>query len=41
VLSLLTHRLLVMAGATWLFELPAPLAYRSPQVPERGTERKR
>lgn len=27
-LSLLTHRLLVAAGASWLFELPSPLAYR-------------
>jgi uncharacterized membrane protein YcfT len=31
VLSLLTHRLLVMAGATWLFELPRPWAYRAPK----------
>jgi uncharacterized membrane protein YcfT len=31
VLSLLTHRVLVAAGATWLFALPSPLAYRAPQ----------
>jgi uncharacterized membrane protein YcfT len=30
VLSLLTHRLLVRAGATWLFALPSRLAYRPP-----------
>ncbi|HXV92453.1 MAG TPA: acyltransferase family protein, partial [Pseudonocardia sp.] len=32
-LSLLTHRVLVKAGGTWLFELPRRLAYRRP-----GTE---
>jgi uncharacterized membrane protein YcfT len=31
VLSLLTHRVLVAAGATWLFALPSPLAYSAPQ----------
>jgi uncharacterized membrane protein YcfT len=30
VLSLLTHRLLVRAGAPWLFALPSRLAYRPP-----------
>src|SRR5690606_11238255 len=29
-LSLLTHRLLVAAGGTWLFALPGRLAYRAP-----------
>jgi uncharacterized membrane protein YcfT len=30
VLSLLTHRLLVRAGGSWLFTLPSRLAYRAP-----------
>jgi uncharacterized membrane protein YcfT len=30
VLSLTTHRLLVRAGASWLFALPSRLAYRAP-----------
>jgi uncharacterized membrane protein YcfT len=30
VLSLLTHRALVTAGARWLFALPRPLAHRAP-----------
>jgi uncharacterized membrane protein YcfT len=30
VLSLMTHRLLVAAGASWLFALPSRLAYRAP-----------
>lgn len=34
-LSLLTHRLLVKAGAPWLFALPSRLAYREPSVPAR------
>lgn len=34
-LSLLTHRVLVAAGATWLFELPSRLAHR-PAEPQRG-----
>jgi uncharacterized membrane protein YcfT len=29
-LSLLTHRVLMAAGATWLFALPSRLAYRAP-----------
>jgi uncharacterized membrane protein YcfT len=33
-LSLLTHRLLVKAGARWLFALPSRLAYR-PQTPRQ------
>jgi uncharacterized membrane protein YcfT len=33
VLSLLTHRVLVSAGATWLFAMPSRLAYRAPQRP--------
>jgi uncharacterized membrane protein YcfT len=31
VLALLTHRVLLAAKATWLFELPSRLAYRAPQ----------
>jgi uncharacterized membrane protein YcfT len=31
VLALLTHRVLLAARATWLFELPSRLAYRAPQ----------
>jgi hypothetical protein len=30
VLSLLTHRVLIAARATWLFEMPPRLAYRTP-----------
>jgi uncharacterized membrane protein YcfT len=37
-LSLLTHRVLVAAGARWLFELPARLAYRAPQRDENQAE---
>ena len=35
-LSLLTHRLLLKAGAPWLFALPSRPAYRAPE-PERST----
>jgi uncharacterized membrane protein YcfT len=37
-LSLLVHRLLVTAGATWLFELPSSLTYRSPEPQARETD---
>jgi uncharacterized membrane protein YcfT len=37
-LSLLTHRLLVTAGASWLFALPGRLAFRAP-APPHGTRR--
>jgi uncharacterized membrane protein YcfT len=33
-LSLLTHRVLMAAGATWLFELPSRLAHHAPQRQE-------
>lgn len=36
-LSLLAHRLLVKAGATWPFELPSRLAYRAPEPKKRET----
>jgi uncharacterized membrane protein YcfT len=35
-LALLTHRVLVAAGATWLFALPSRLAYRAPKPEDAG-----
>jgi peptidoglycan/LPS O-acetylase OafA/YrhL len=36
-LSLLTHRLLLRAGAPWMFALPSHLAYRPPAAERRTT----